>query len=233
MMVTGGNSARSDPTRCGNQSMNYDIGGMSWFAIFRTNRSSAYRSSRHDASRVEGKAAMTITIVTYTIASLASYYTSAFFQAYLHRLLGHHPIGGLLFRTHTGSHHTIYSADRTMAPSFSPDEKHLTAAYLVPAALIGLLYYRMLPPALFFVASAAMALSFVAHVQLHAQYHLSGSRLARYKWFCHKRAQHFVHHRDDSANFAILAFGWDKLMGTYRETSPDDEEHLASRVNGA
>jgi sterol desaturase/sphingolipid hydroxylase (fatty acid hydroxylase superfamily) len=213
--------------------MNYDIGGMSWFAIFRTNRSSAYRSLRHDASCVEGRPQMTITVVTYTITSLMSYYTAAFFQAYLHRLLGHDRIGGPLFRTHTGSHHMIYSAERTLATTYSPDEKSLTAAYLVPTALIGMIGYWALPSALFLVASAAMALSFAAHVYLHAQYHLSGSRLVPLAWFRRKRALHFIHHRDGSANFAIIAFGWDRVMGTYREPTPNDRERVASDVNDA
>ena len=150
-----------------------------------------------------------------SIAAFASYYTAAFFQAFLHRLLGHHKVGGKLFTVHTGSHHTIYSGDRMLMDDYAPEEKSLSAIFVLPAILVTLLAYWALPVRLFIISVITLAISFAVHIYVHAQYHLTNTRLARFQWFRRKQQLHFVHHRDRGANFAVLEFLWDRVMRTY------------------
>jgi sterol desaturase/sphingolipid hydroxylase (fatty acid hydroxylase superfamily) len=63
------------------------------------------------------------------------------------------------------------------------------------------------------VASAA---SFYAHVVFDREYHVEGSWFLRFAWFMRKQQLHFVHHRHANANFAVIDFFWDRLLGTYR-----------------
>ncbi len=153
--------------------------------------------------------------ISYPVVIAMSYYIASFVQAYLHRQLAHRPVGGLLFRTHTGSHHTIYSGDRLVAGAYGIDEKSLSAVYALPALLVALAAYMLLPLGLFITAAAALSLTFAAHVHVHARYHLQDAWLARFAWFRKKRELHFIHHRNQAANFAVLEFMWDRLMGSY------------------
>ena len=123
-----------------------------------------------------------------SITAFASYYTAAFFQAFLHRLLGHHKIGGKLFTVHTGSHHTIYSGDRMLMDDYAPEEKSLSAIFVLPAILVTLLAYWALPVRLFIISVITLAISFAVHIYVHAQYHLTNTRLARFEWFRTKAA---------------------------------------------
>src|SRR6266852_1671445 len=93
--------------------------------------------------------------ISYPVVIAMSYYIASFVQAYLHRQLAHRPVGGLLFRTHTGSHHTIYSGDRLVAGAYGIDEKSLSAVYALPALLVALAAYMLLPLGLFITAGAA------------------------------------------------------------------------------
>ena len=163
---------------------------------------------------------MSAKLLIYSIVAISSHWIAAFVQAFLHRLLGHNRIGGPLCSTHTGSHHAIYSGEKLSASAYSVDEKSLTAAYLAPALIIGVVAYWALPWRIFLIGSVALTASYIAHVYVHTHYHLDQTPLARWGWFRRRRVLHFVHHQDGHKNFAILRFGCDRLMGTYRDPDP-------------
>jgi len=99
--------------------------------------------------------------------------------------------------------------------AYGIDEKSLSAVYALPALLVALVAYMLLPLGLFITTAAALSLTFAAHVHVHARYHLQDAWLARFAWFRKKRELHFIHHRNQAANFAVLEFMWDRLMGSY------------------
>ena len=74
----------------------------------------------------------------------------------------------------------------------------------------------MLPLYLFIAQVIACAASFYVHVLLDKEYHVDGSRLRRFAWFRRKQELHFIHHREEDCNFAVIDFFWDRLLGTYR-----------------
>ena len=69
----------------------------------------------------------------------------------------------------------------------------------------------------------ASAASFYAHVYIDKEYHVEGSKFERFAWFRRKRQLHFAHHLHANANFAVIDFFWDRMLGTYRK--PDQDIH--------
>ena len=100
-------------------------------------------------------------------------------------------------------------------------EGNNTPYFLIPAILVAGAMFLLLPFTLFLVATAASAASFYLHVYLDKEYHVEGSKLARFAWFRRKQQLHFVHHLHADSNFAVIDFFWDRLLGTYRRPDGD------------
>jgi sterol desaturase/sphingolipid hydroxylase (fatty acid hydroxylase superfamily) len=137
-------------------------------------------------------------------------------QTVMHYKLGHSAIGGKLFRNHIGFHHTYYSKDHLVSRTSFREEGNNTPFFLIPAFLVGLCTFLVLPLDLFVVQTTVCALSFYAHVFLDKEYHVEGSRLLRFEWFRRRQQLHFVHHLHANSNFAVIDFFWDRALGTYR-----------------
>ena len=142
-------------------------------------------------------------------------------QTLMHYWLGHRPPGRVLFRNHINFHHTYYAKGHLASVTYRGAEGNNTPYFLIPAALLGIALFFVLPLNVFLVAILASAASFYAHVYLDKEYHVAPSKLERFGWFRRKRQLHFVHHLHANRNFAVIDFFWDRLFGTYRE--PDED----------
>jgi hypothetical protein len=142
-------------------------------------------------------------------------------QTFLHYGLGHHRLGGRLFRNHIGYHHTYYARGRLVYSTYEDTGGNNTPYFLVLTILVGGAIFFVLPLYLSLTAMVASGLSFYAHVYLDREYHVEGSRLQRFAWFRRKQRRHFVHHLHANSNFAVIDFFWDRLLGTYREPDTD------------
>jgi sterol desaturase/sphingolipid hydroxylase (fatty acid hydroxylase superfamily) len=161
----------------------------------------------------------------FLLTALTTHLVMSFAQTLMHYKLGHHPMGGKFFRNHINFHHTYYSKDHLVSRTYLGDEGNNTPYFFIPVFLVGACTYLVLPVDLFVVQVAACAASFYAHVFFDKEYHVEGSRLHRFAWFRRKQELHFVHHRHEDCNFAVIEFFWDRILGTYR--APDN------RPNGA
>lgn len=141
--------------------------------------------------------------------------SASFMQTAFHRALGHGAFGGWIRARHVGEHHSIYTGARLELPRYSDDEKSLSMFYLAPGCLLILAFFLMFPFAFAAGFAAGAVLSFLAHIYLHAQYHLSDALFENHAWFRRLRALHRVHHHDHNRNFAVIDLYWDKLMGTF------------------
>lgn len=160
-------------------------------------------------------------ILLILVTAIATHLVMSFGQTLLHWKLGHHPIGGLLFRNHINFHHTYYSKDHLVSPTYLGEDGNNTPFFFIPIIVVGGLAYFLLPLNLFIVLVVSCAASFYAHVFLDNQYHVEKSRLQRYAWFRRKQALHFVHHRHANSNYAVIHFFWDRILGTYRVPDTD------------
>jgi hypothetical protein len=142
-------------------------------------------------------------------------------QTLLHYGVGHHRLGGALFRNHIRFHHTIYARGHLVSAHYRGDKGNNTPYFLIPTILVAAAMYLILPLDFFLVVVAASAMSFYAHVYFDMEYHVLESRLARFAWFRRKQQLHFVHHLHADSNFAVIDFFWDKLLGTYRRPEGD------------
>jgi sterol desaturase/sphingolipid hydroxylase (fatty acid hydroxylase superfamily) len=142
-------------------------------------------------------------------------------QTLLHYGLGHQRLGGVFFRNHIRFHHAYYAKGHLVSATHRGVEGNNTPYFLIPTILVNGGMFLVLPFDLFLVVTAASAASFYAHVYFDREYHVEGSKLARFAWFRRKQQLHFVHHLHANSNFAVIDFFWDRLLGTYR--SPDTD----------
>ena len=96
-----------------------------------------------------------------------------------------------------------------------------TPYFLIPTIVVAAGMFLVLPLDHCIVVAVASAASFYAHVYFDKEYHIQGSKFARFAWFRHKQQLHFVHHLHANSNFAVIDFFWDRLLGTYR--TPDGD----------
>lgn len=119
-----------------------------------------------------------------------------------------------MYDVHVAGHHAKYQA-KLLSEEWIPSERHVMWHYAIPFVPLLAAAFALLPAAWFVVHVAALAGTIWWHIYLHKQYHLRGSWFARFEWFRRKRALHFIHHRNEHSNFALVEYGWDKLLGTY------------------
>jgi hypothetical protein len=161
-------------------------------------------------------------VTTHLVMSLA--------QTMMHHHLGHGPWGGRLYRNHINFHHTYYAKDHLVSSVYRAEEGNNTPYFFIPVFLVGFGTFFLLPFDLFVAQTLACIGSFYAHVMFDREYHVEGSWLARFGWFRHMRELHFEHHRHARANFAVIDFYWDRLLGTYRGTGRESDENRPSWI---
>ncbi len=166
--------------------------------------------------------ALTIGLPLVIATAVCAHLTDSGGQALLHYGLGHRPLGGGLFRNHMSFHHRFYARGHLVSSIDHDGDGNNTPYFLIPTILAGGALFAVLPLYLFLTAATAAAASFYAHVRLDREYHLEGSRLARYVWFRRKQQLHFVHHLHADSNFAVIDFFWDRILGTYRRPELTD-----------
>src|SRR5256885_1067367 len=128
-------------------------------------------------------------------------------QTLFHYGLGHHRIGGIFYRNHIRFHHTYYARGHLVSSTYRRENGNNTPYFLIPTVVVAGAMFLVLPFGLFLVMIAASAASFYAHVYLDKEYHVGGSKLARFAWFRRKQQLHFVHHLHANSNFAAPRHG--------------------------
>jgi cytochrome P450 len=151
----------------------------------------------------------------YAVVAVATYGFTAWMQAFFHQRFGHRPAGRWLFRNHVRFHHTIYRRMLT-TPRYLDEERSNTAFYVLPIATASAIAYLLLPGDMFVVVAASMIATYLAHIYVHVQFHITNSWLERFHWFLRLQRLHSVHHADMSKNHAILMPFWDRVFGTYQ-----------------
>jgi sterol desaturase/sphingolipid hydroxylase (fatty acid hydroxylase superfamily) len=157
----------------------------------------------------------------FTLTAISTHLVVSSSQTLLHYSLGHHRLGGVFFRNHIKFHHTYYAKGHLVSSAYRGTAGNNTPYFLIPTILVAIAMFFILPLDLFLVVICASAASFYAHVYFDRAYHMERSMLVRFAWFRHKQQLHFAHHLHANANFAVIDFFWDRLLGTYRK--PDGE----------
>lgn len=158
---------------------------------------------------------MTIAFLQFCIAVCITYYYSAIVQAITHRLFGHHNRIRAIYDTHARGHHAKYVPGRLLTDHWEDSEHHVLWYFALPFVPIaaGVAWFTPIP--CFAGHVIGLVASIAWHIYLHKQYHLRGSRLAKFKWFRAKRALHFAHHKKVRRNYAIVEYWIDRVMRTY------------------
>lgn len=146
---------------------------------------------------------------------IAGHLATSFVQTFTHRAFGHGAHGGWIRKRHVTEHHGIYSGDRLLQPRYSEQEKSLSKYGLIPTAVVVPMTFLLFPLAFAGACLAGIALSYLAHIYLHAQYHLSDALFRNQAWFRRLQALHMVHHHRQNRNYAVIDLYWDKLVGTF------------------
>src|SRR5437868_2853136 len=81
----------------------------------------------------------------FLMTAVATHLVMSFAQTLMHYKLGHHPMGGRFFRNHINFHHTYYSKDHLVSPTYLGDEGNNTPFFFIPVFLVGACTYLVLP----------------------------------------------------------------------------------------
>jgi sterol desaturase/sphingolipid hydroxylase (fatty acid hydroxylase superfamily) len=158
---------------------------------------------------------MTRAIGLAVAALIGTYYLTTFSIWLAHWLW--HRDGGPQRGLHAQGHHRAYppaGRARSASPIRTPLKYNGLYALLPCLVQQELVQYLILPPALWALC-LVQALGIVMAVNfVHAQCHLAGSRLERFRWFARARDAHDVHHQMD-ANYMVGDHFWDRRFGTY------------------
>ena len=73
--------------------------------------------------------------------AVATLLVMSFAQTLMHYKLGHHPMGGKLFRNHINFHHTYYSKDHLLYGPTSVTKATNTPFFFIPVFLVGACTY--------------------------------------------------------------------------------------------
>jgi hypothetical protein len=169
----------------------------------------------------------------YLVTAIATHLVVSFGQKLMHYKLGHHPMGGKLFRSHINFHHLHYYKDHLVSKTYLGEEGNITSFFFIPVFLVGGITYLALPADFFVVQICACAASLYAHVLFDKEYHVEESWLQRFAWFRRKQELHFVHHPHANSNFAVIHFFWDRVFGTYRSAEVNIMSSLSAKADGA
>jgi hypothetical protein len=71
----------------------------------------------------------------FLMTAVATHLVMSFGQTLMHYKLGHHPMGGQLFRNHINFHHAYYSKDHLVSPTYLGDEGNNTPFFFIPVFL--------------------------------------------------------------------------------------------------
>src|SRR5437588_4976531 len=130
----------------------------------------------------------------FLMIAVATHLVMSFAQTLMHYKLGHHPMGGKIFRNHINFHHTYYSKDHLVSRTYRGDKGNNTPFFFIPVFLVGACTYLVLPIDLLVVQVVACAASFYTHVFFDKESHVEVSRLQRSAWFSGNQELHFVDH---------------------------------------
>jgi len=154
-----------------------------------------------------------LSTLNHIIVAVATYYATSFVQVFFHRIFGHTRRIATLHDVHVGGHHAQY-ARQLLSDRWIRTEQHISWYYAIPFTPMVLTALWLLPVSLFVVHALSLVFAIWWHVFLHRKYHVRGVWLERFEWFHIKRRLHFVHHQRPQKNFAIVEYGWDRLLGT-------------------
>jgi hypothetical protein len=161
-----------------------------------------------------------IDVFLYGVTAMLAHLLMSLGQTLFHRYLGHRRLGGRFFKNHMQFHHAHYSGNYVVSTRYLDNGDNNTVYFLLPIAVVGGMSYLFLRWDVLVIQLAAMSLSFYGHVYIDKHYHVAGSWLGRFSWFRRKQHLHFIHHRHANCNFAVIDYGWDWLLGTYRSVEP-------------
>ncbi len=93
-----------------------------------------------------------LTLSLFALTAVATHFVMSFGQTLIHYKVAHHPMGGKIFRDHINFHHTHYSEDHLVSPTYLGDEGNTTPYFVIPVLLASACAYLLLPLDLFIVA---------------------------------------------------------------------------------
>ncbi len=152
-------------------------------------------------------------IVTFLLGTLIGYI--------VHWML-HQRWSGPLYKVHMNHHVVQYPPKNLMSAGYRSSGRTSVWAFVPPltvfvAITLGVLWIAGAQWWLHAIIIVESALIGWLHDYAHDGLHVTGHPLEKVPGFGWLRRQHSVHHRNMKRNLGIMWFGWDRILGTYRE----------------
>lgn len=152
-------------------------------------------------------------VVGFVVASYAGQVTHwAFHQSWSNRF----------HQAHMTHHIVLYPVTDYLSDTYRSAGKdnslYLFLIVAIPFFLLPLLLFwlGLIPFLSVIVVISEMIIIGWIHEFFHTAFHIRNHVLKRYAFFRRLTDIHFVHHLDMQTNFGIFFFGWDRLLGTYK-----------------
>jgi len=166
---------------------------------------------------------LTSIFFAFAATSLLTFVVGGFLGWAVHRAL-HSKRLGPLHTAHMTHHNVLYPPEDYLSETYRSAGGHGGVFLFFPFILIFVIAVCS------FIAAIGLpmwvALTFVVEAALiswtnnylHDQFHVSTHRMWQWAWFRHLSDLHFAHHVDQSTNYGIFWFGWDRVLGTYKRS---------------
>src|ERR1700687_2071813 len=94
-------------------------------------------------------------VLLYVLTAMSTHFLIPLGQTLFHQYLGHHRLGGRVFKNHIQFHHANYSGDHVVSVHYLDGGDNNTLFFLAPVALVVSMSYLFLRLDLFVVQMAA------------------------------------------------------------------------------
>ena len=135
---------------------------------------------------------------------------------YLIHRLAHWPKAGIFYAMHMEHHRELYPPHEFLSEEYKSAGVASFRLWFVPIITVVVAAFILWLPTWYAVAATA-SLGIISALDdyLHDQFHLTGSRLVRFRWFRRLRALHLLHHRNMRKNYGIFSFVLDRMLGSF------------------
>lgn len=131
--------------------------------------------------------------------------------------VAHSPKSGALFRNHLHHHSQAYPPSRFQAESYLGDLKTSFLPVFIPLFfVVNVLAAAVLSWPCFLVFFVVSSAGSLVNNYLHDSYHISTHWLRRFGWYHRLAGMHRIHHENVKKNLSIYWYGFDRLVGSIR-----------------
>lgn len=153
---------------------------------------------------------------------LFSFFSICFYGYWAHRFL-HSKYSGRFHNSHLTHHNALYPANDYLSKVYrkagKDDSSIAFALFAIPLLFCPLLLaiFHLLSFKLAFLSLFTMLITGAFHNYIHEWFHIKDHWLNKLSWFKRLNELHYLHHIDQTKNFGIFWFFFDRMFNSFKK----------------